>query len=125
MNILLWIVQSLLALLYLAGGAYKTFSFAEVAEGMPALPLVGWQVLGVIEIVGGLLLVIPAALKWMPSLTPLAALVLTLETLLVSAIYARYSLAIAATNPLVWSVVMALLVGFVAYGRYVLEPIAA
>lgn len=125
MNIVLWIVQSLLALLYLSGGAYKTFAFAEVAKSMPALPLAGWQALGVIEIIGGVLLIVPAAIKWMPTLTPLAAGVLSLETLVLVAIYAQYSTAIAATNPLVWSVVMAVLVAFVAYGRYVLQPVAA
>ena len=31
MNALLWILQSILALLYLAGGAYKAFGFDEVA----------------------------------------------------------------------------------------------
>jgi hypothetical protein len=29
-----------------------------------------------------------------------------------------------ATNPLVWSVVMEVLVAFVAYGRYALAPLA-
>ncbi|HET8935657.1 MAG TPA: DoxX family protein [Polyangiales bacterium] len=123
MNIFLWVVQSLLALLYLAGGAYKTFAFAEVAKQMPALPLAGWQALGVIEMLGGVLLIVPGAIKWMPSLTPLAAAVLTVETLLLVVIYAQYSLAITATNPLVFAVVQAVLVAFVAYGRYVLVPL--
>lgn len=125
MNIFLWVVQSLLALLYVSGGAYKTFAFAEVAKSLPALPLPAWQALGVIEMIGGVLLIVPAAIKWMPSLTPLAAAVLTAETLLLVVIYAQYSLAIAATNPLVFAVVQLLLVAFVAYGRYVLQPVAA
>ena len=122
MNVLLWIIQIVLALLYLAGGAYKLFSFDALATQMSALPRGGWRALGVIEMLGGVLLIIPAATKWMPVLTPLAAAVLTVETLALAALYARYSLKLAATNPLVWSVVMGLLVAFVAYGRYALRP---
>jgi uncharacterized membrane protein YphA (DoxX/SURF4 family) len=124
MNIALWILQAALAFLYLSGGAYKLFKFEELANQMQILPHVGWRILGVLEIAGGILLVVPAATKWLPFLTPLAAAVLALETLFISGVYARYSLKLAASNPLVWSAVMALLVGFVAYGRYALSPSA-
>lgn len=120
MNILLWVLQAVLALLYLSGGAYKAFSFAELANQMTALPHGGWRALGVLEMVGAVLLIVPAATKWMPTLTPIAASVLALETLALAGLYASYSLEVAATNPLVWSVVMGLLVAFVAYGRYAL-----
>jgi hypothetical protein len=123
MNIVLWIVQSALALLYLSGGAYKAFSFAQLADQMQALPLGAWRALGVIEMLGAVLLILPAALKWMPSLTPLAAAALTLETFALTAVYAHYSLSLGASNPLVWSVVMGLAVAFVAYGRFALEPL--
>lgn len=124
MNIVLWILQAILAFLYLSGGAYKLFKFDQLASQMQLLPHIGWRLLGAIEVAGGVLLIIPAATKWMPSLTPIAAGVLALETLALAAIYARYSLQLAATNPLVWSVVMCLLVAFVAYGRYALSPSA-
>jgi uncharacterized membrane protein YkgB len=124
MNILLWVFQGLLALLYLSGGAYKTFSFAELANQMTALSHGGWRALGVLEMVGAILLIVPAATKWMPLLTPLAAAVLTLETLALAGLYARYSLKLTPTNPLIWSVVMGMLVAFVAYGRYALKPMA-
>jgi len=124
MNIVLWIVQAVLAFLYLSGGAYKLFKFEELANTMQILPHVGWRILGAIEIAGGILLIIPAATKWMPQLTPLAAGVLALETFALAAMYGQYSLKVAATNPLVWSVAMGLLVAFVAYGRYALSPAA-
>jgi len=117
MNVLLWIIQVALALLYLSGGAYKTFKFDVLANHMRALPRGGWRALGVIEMVGAVLLVVPAV-------TPLAAAALALETLALAGLYARYSLKLAATNPLVWSVVMGLLVAFVAYGRYAVRPLA-
>jgi DoxX-like family len=123
MNIVLWIAQIALALLYLSGGAYKAFSFAQLASQMQALPLGGWRALGVIEMLGAVLLIAPAAMTWMPSLTPLAAAVLTLETFVLAGVYAHYSLKMDASNPLVWSVAMGLAVAFVAYGRFVLRPL--
>jgi hypothetical protein len=123
MNVLLWVLQGVLALLYLAGGSYKVFKFEELASQLPALPLGAWRVLGVIEMLGAVLLLVPAATKWMPSLTPQAAAVLALETLGLAALYAQYSLKLAATNPMVWALVMGLLVAFVAYGRFALRPI--
>ena len=122
MNTVLWILQVLLAFLYLSGGAYKFFSFDQLASQMTVLSRGGWRALGVIEVLCGVLLVVPAATKWMPILTPMAAAVLTLETLALAAIYGQYSLKVAATNPLVWSVVMGVGVAFVAYGRYALRP---
>src|SRR5439155_257690 len=76
------------------------------------------RVLGEAEMLGAVLLVVPAAAQWMPILTPLAAAALALETLALAGLYARYSLKLAATNPMVWAVVMGLLSAFVAYGRY-------
>ena len=122
MNIVLWILQGALAFLYLSGGAYKTFAFGEVAKQFTALSHTTWRALGVLEMLGAVLLIVPAATKWMPALTPLAAAVLTVETLGIAAVYAQYSLKLAATNPLVWAVPMGLLVAFVAYGRYALSP---
>ncbi|MEY4508911.1 MAG: hypothetical protein RLZZ450_1033 [Pseudomonadota bacterium] len=122
MNILLWVLQSALALLCVSGGAYKVVSFDEVAGQMTALSRTGWTVLGVFEVVCGVLLIVPAAARWVPILTPLAATALVLETLLLSGLYARYSLNLTAANPLVWSVVMALMAAFVAYGRFALRP---
>lgn len=123
MNILLWVIQGALALLYLAGGAYKVFAFDELAKQMNALPRGGWTALGVFEMVGAVLLIVPQAAKWMPILTPLAAGALALEALALAALYAQYSLQLGASNPLVWSVVMGVLAAAVAYGRYPQTPL--
>jgi hypothetical protein len=68
------------------------------------------------------LLIVPAAAKWMPALTPLAAAALAFETLALAAVYARYSLKLTAANPLVYAVPMGLMAVLVAYGRYSLSP---
>lgn len=120
MNVLLWILQAVLALLCLAGGAYKIFGFDELAK-MPATAALargGWASLGIFEIVCGVLLIVPAATKWMPILTPIAAALLVVESVALALLYARYSLQFTATNPLVWVVAIALMAAFVAYGRY-------
>ncbi len=118
MTVFLWILQIVLAVLYVAGGTYKTFMFDDVAKQMSAIPRPVWSALGVVEMIGGVLLIVPAAMKWMPALTPLAAGVLAVETLALVVLYATYSLELRAENPLVWAVVMFVLVAFVAYGTY-------
>lgn len=125
MNVLLWVVQALLALQAFAGGAYKIFSFSEIANmpAMSALSRGGWAAVGVFEIVCAVLLIVPAATKWMPILTPLAAVALALESLALVANYARYSVALTPANPLVWVILSAVLAAFVAWGRFALRPL--
>jgi len=123
MNILLWVLQVALAFLYGSGGAYKTFKFDELANQMSTIPHGAWRALGVLEILGAVLLIVPAATKWMPQLTPLAATLLAVETLALAGLYASYSLKLAGSNPMVWALVMGLLAAFVAYGRYALSPL--
>src|SRR2546425_4198154 len=65
MNVLLWVIQVALALLYLAGGSYKVFKFDALANHMRALPRGGWRALGALEVIGAVLLFVPAV-------TPLA-----------------------------------------------------
>jgi predicted cobalt transporter CbtA len=72
----------------------------------------------------GVLLVAPAIVTRMPALTPLAAAALALESLALAALYSRYSVALIATNPLVWVVAAAVIATFVGYGRYALAPSA-
>ena len=124
MNVLLWVLQIAVALLYLAGGGFKTVNPDDVAKQITALPRGGWRAVGVFEVLGAVLLIVPAAANWMPVLTPLAAAALALETLALAAVYARFSLKLAATNPLVYAVPMALMAAVVAYGRFSLSPLS-
>lgn len=119
MNVFLWILQGLLALLYVAGGAYKFAMPQDLAMQLPAVSEAAWRALGAIEIVGGIMLVLPGVMKWKPTVTALAAAALALETFGLAVLYARQSLEMTAANPLVWSVGMGLLVAVVAFGRYV------
>jgi hypothetical protein len=125
MNIVLWILQVVLALLFLAGGGFKAFVPDDVANQIKAVPRSGWRAIGVFELLGAILLIVPAATNWRPELTPLVAAVLALESLALAALYARVSRKLVAANPLVYVVPMGLLAVIVAYGRYVLAPLSA
>ena len=54
MNILLWVLQVLAALLYGASGVMKVFLFDKVSQDVPsfgALPRNAWMALGILELV--------------------------------------------------------------------------
>ncbi|PYS70936.1 MAG: DoxX family protein [Acidobacteria bacterium] len=78
MNIVLWIIQILLALLFLFAGGSKLIVSAEVMQKMAppntiALPILFVRFIGVVEVLGALGLVLPGLFKIRRWLTPLAA----------------------------------------------------
>ena len=124
MNAMLWIFQIVLAFLYLSGGGFKMSKPDALAKQVRGAVSAGaWRALGAFEVLGALLLVIPAALGWRPMVTAHAAALLALETFFLAAIFARQSLKLVVANPLVWAAVMGAMAAFLAYGRYVLNPL--
>ena len=122
MNILLWVLQVLAALLYGASGVMKIFMFDKISEQVPsfgALPRQAWMALGTLELVCVVGLIVPAALRWHPLLTVLAATVLAIESLVFIWVHVRYH----EIGSIVMSGVLGLLMAFIAYGRLVLKPI--
>ena len=122
MNILLWVLQVLAALLYAASGIMKVFMFDKVSEGVPsfgALPREAWRALGILELVCTVALILPAAFHWHPSLTVVAATFLTIESLVFVWVHVKYR----EISPIILSGVLGLLTAFIAYGRTVLNPI--
>jgi uncharacterized membrane protein YphA (DoxX/SURF4 family) len=122
MNILLWVLQVLAALLYGSSGVMKVFMFDKVSKDVPsfgALPRKAWMALGIVELVCTVGLIVPTALHWQPQLTILAAIALAVESLVFIWVHVKYR-EVAAT---ILSVVLCLLVAFIAYGRMVLQPI--
>jgi len=110
MNILLWTLQGLAALVYGASGVMKLFMFDKVSADVPsfgALPKGAWMALGVIE------------LACKPSLTVAAATVLALESLVFIWVHVRYH----EVPPILMSTALGLLMAFIAYGRAVLKPL--
>jgi len=122
MNILLWILQVLAALLYAASGVMKVFMFDKISEQDPsfaALPQQAWTMLGNLELLCAIGLIVPGAFHWRPELTGVAATVLAIESLVFIGVHVKYR----QLAPILMSATLGLLMAFVAYGRMVLHPI--
>ena len=119
MTYALWIVQILLAALFLFAGGMKLVLPLEKLAGPVALPGLLVRFIGMVEVLGAVGLILPAALRIKPGLTPLAALGLVIVMIGAVVITLIGGEAFAA----VISVVVGLLAAFVAYGRWRLVPI--
>jgi uncharacterized membrane protein YphA (DoxX/SURF4 family) len=122
MNILLWTLQILAALLYAASGVMKVFMFDTVSKEAPsfaALPRKAWAALGIVELVCAIGLIAPDAIHWQPTLTVVTATVLAIESLVFIWVHSKYR----EIAPILLSGSLGLLMAFVAYGRLVLHPI--
>ena len=122
MNILLWVLQVLAALLFGSSGIMKVFMFDKVSKDVPsfgALPRQAWMILGILELMCTVGLIVPAAFHWKPSLTILAATLLAVESLVFVGVHVKYR----EVTPMILSGVLGLLMAFIAYGRMVLKPI--
>ena len=118
MNIALWIIQILLALLFLFAGGTKLVLPIEVLTAMGSpnqVHLPGWFIrfIGVCEVLGALGLILPGLLKIRPQLTWLAA-----AGLVIIMIGATVLTFVAdGIGPALIPFVVGLLLVFVAYGR--------
>ncbi len=120
MNIILWTIQSLLALLFLGAGVVKmTRSKEQLADRM------AWvedfspniiRLIGAVETLGALGLILPAATGILVWLTPLAAVGLALTMAGAVITHVRRSEYSHAAMP----IVLLALAAFVAYGRFML-----
>jgi len=72
-NVLLWIVQGLLAVIFLFAGGMKLVLPLDALTGPIPLPGLFMRFLGVVEVLGAVGLILPGLLRIRPSLTPLAA----------------------------------------------------
>jgi hypothetical protein len=123
MNILLWVLQILAALLYGASGVMKVFMFDKISQGVPsfgALPREAWMALGILELVCTVGLIVPAALHWRLALTVVAATALTIESLVFIGVHLKYG----EITPIIMSGVLGILMAFIAYGRLVMKPVS-
>jgi uncharacterized membrane protein YphA (DoxX/SURF4 family) len=118
MNIALWIVQVLLAALFLFAGVMKLVMPLDQLSGPIAFP--GWflRFIGICETLGGVGLLLPGLLGIKPGLTPLAAVGLIIIMIGATAVGFIGGMASAALI----SLVVGLFLVFVAYGRTRLVP---
>jgi uncharacterized membrane protein YphA (DoxX/SURF4 family) len=123
MSLLLWILQFLLALMFIAAGATKIFQpYDSMARRMP------WvedyspstvRLIGGVEALGGLGLVLPAVLGIAVVLTPLAAVGLAI----IMALATIHHLRRRESGQMVFTIGLLLLLLFVAWGRFSLAPL--
>jgi hypothetical protein len=119
MNIALWIVQGLLALLFLfAGGVKLVLPLDQLVKQAPQLSGPFLRFVGVCEVLGAVGLILPRLLKIRPGLTPLAAV--GLIAIMIGAVVITMSSPTPAQAVL--PVIVGLLLAFVAYGRSRVSP---
>ena len=124
LHIALWVVQIALALAFGMIGVTKlTTSDADIIQQSGEIVEkygVGLiRVIGIAEVLGALGLILPAALRILPILTPLAAIGLAIIMSLATALHASKG------EPIVTQVAFLLLTLFVVWGRGSKVPISA
>ena len=118
MTVALWIVQGVLALLFLFAGVSKLIMTVEEMTKDVPMPGAFLRFIAVAEILGAIGLILPSLLRIKPGLTPLAATglaVIMSGATLITLTYMGVGMALV---PLV----VGLLAVFVAYGRWRLAP---
>lgn len=123
MAIALWVVQGLIAAVFLMAGAMKVVRDKDAltarlpwAEKWPAWSI---KVIGGLEVAGALGLILPMVTGIAVWLTPIAAIGLVLTMIGAMVVHVRRN----ETQSVVGNVVLLLLALFVAYGRYLLVPV--
>ena len=118
MTVVLWVVQGLLAPLFLFAGVMKfIMSVEEMTKDIP-LPGAFLHFIGVCEVLGALGLILPGLLGIKPGLTPLAAAGLAIVMIGATVLTLMTGAVAMALVPLV----IGLLAVFVAYGRWRVAP---
>jgi len=118
-NSVLWIVQGLLAVMFLfAGGSKLVMSAAQMTEQASAvggmqLPIAFIRFIGVCEVLGAIGVIVPWLTGIRPALTPLAA------AGLVVIMFGATAINLTTTVPAlaIFTLILGLLAAFVAYGR--------
>jgi uncharacterized membrane protein YphA (DoxX/SURF4 family) len=127
MNIALWIVQILLAVVFLMAGFMKVSkSKDELIETggermawVESLSAGNVKLIGIVEVLAGIGLILPQLTGILPWLTPLAAVGLVFTMIGAIILHVRRG---DGAQAIVMNVVLLLMASFVAYGRFVLVP---
>jgi uncharacterized membrane protein YphA (DoxX/SURF4 family) len=118
LNVLLWVLQVLLALLFMFAGVMKFVMPVEEMTKQIALP--GWflHFIGASEILGAIALILPGILRLRAGLTALAAAALVIIMIGATAV----NLKTGQRGAALITVVVGLLLAFVAYNRRRMAP---
>jgi len=117
-NVALWIIQGLLAALFLFSGVTKIILPLEEMTRQIALPGLFLRFIGVCEILGALGLILPGIFRVRTGLTPVAAAALVIIMIGATVVNLMAGQRVAALITLV----VGLLLAFVAYNRSKMLP---
>lgn len=118
MNIALWALQVIIALLFLMAGGTKAFQYEKAKASMPWVKDVSKGLvtfIGAVEVLGAIGLVLPMLIGLPAILTPLAAAGLALTMLLAAGFHLKRA---GEGKAVPMNLVLMLLSAFVAYGRW-------
>jgi uncharacterized membrane protein len=120
-NIVLWVLQVVLALHTVAGALWKFSNSEQTVPSLGAIPHGAWLALMVFELLCALGLLLPAVRRRIAIVAPLAALGIAAEMLLFCGVH----LASGDRNfsPMIYWLVVASVCALVAYGRLVVRPL--
>lgn len=121
MNILLWVLQILLALHTVIGAGWKLSNSEQAVPSLKAIPHEVWLAMAVFELLCSLGLVLPALNKPLAILAPVAAVCIAAEMLLFCGLHIRSG--DANYGHVIYWLVVAAICAFIAYGRFVLKPL--
>jgi uncharacterized membrane protein YphA (DoxX/SURF4 family) len=118
-KVVLWVIQTLLALLFLFSGGVKLAMPIEPMAKQAEMPGTFLRFIGVVEVLGAIGLILPGILRIRTFLTPLAAAGLVIIMIGATVVMFRVNGAVQALTPALVGV-FAVLVG---YGRWRLAPL--
>ena len=121
MNILLWVLQILLALHTIVGAVWKFSNSEQSVHALSTIPHPLWLAMSIVELLCSLGLILPALSKHLGVLVPIAATCVALEMLLFSGLQ-MYS-SDTDQGHLVYWLIVAAVSAFIAYGRFVRKPL--
>jgi hypothetical protein len=120
MNMLLWVLQIILALHTLMGAIWKYTNSEQTVPSLKAIPHGVWLGLGVVEIACAAALLLPLFVKSAGNLAPIAALIIAAEMALFSVVHLTSGNA--GYGQLIYWLVVAAFCAFIAYGRFAMRP---
>ena len=121
MNILLWILQVMLALHTAMGAVWKFTNSEQSVGSLKAIPHWVWMGMIGIEFLCSVALVLPALNKSLGILAPIAAVVIAVEMFYFCAVHLLSGNAY--NFQVTYWLVVAVFCAFIAYGRFVLKPL--
>ncbi|XOV94808.1 MAG: DoxX family protein [Bacteroidota bacterium] len=125
LNIVVWMTQSILAMVFLLAGSVKIFlpikELAIQMDFVKYVPVFLTRFIGIMEVLGGLGLMIPSMFEIKPLLTPLAAIGLMVDMVLAVIFHVSRG----EFSTIGFNILLAVVAVFVAWARYKKVPITS